>query len=386
MPSRRVAHGHEGARWYRPAEFLERFVAVEVRAASLVVGAAVLGVLLATFAGLELDNDATHVLSETAIGGFFLLVGLELRREFASGVLSGLALRVSLAAAAGGMALPAAIYLATAPTAARDGWVAVVATDIALAAAVTTLGGFRRPLRALLLTVAVLDDLGGLLALATTGKEPALGWLAAVVVVVAVHAWAIRRWDLGAVSVVGATAVVVVLMLRAGLHPSLGAFAVGFTVPSAGPGAPGAEHVVEGVAERVESRVHPWVAGLLLPIFVFLHTLVPVEAPTGAPASLVGWTAVAIVVGKVVGIGGVLALVRRRVGISVAEAAAVGCAAAAALTVALIGVDATLEGTPYEGAVSLGVLVATAIAFALGVGAGRVAARSAPGDAAASAA
>ncbi len=386
MPSRRVARGHERAPWSRPSEFLERFVAVEVRAAALVVGAAVLGVLLATLAGVELDNDATHVLSETAIGGFFLLVGLELRREYASGVLSGLTLRVSLAAATAGMALPAAIYLATAPTAARDGWVAVVATDIALAAAVTTLGGCRRPLRALLLTVAVLDDLGGLLALASTGREPALGWLAAVVVVVAVHAWAIRRWELGAATVVGATAVVVVLMLRAGLHPSLGAFAVGVTVPSAGPGAPGSEPSVASVAERVESRVHPWVAGLLLPIFVFLHTLVPIEAPVGAPASLVGWTAVAIVVGKVVGIGGVLALVRRRVGISIAEAAAVGCAAAAALTVALIGVDATLEGTPYAGAVSLGVLAATAIAFVLGVGAGRLAVRSAPGSAAASAA
>jgi NhaA family Na+:H+ antiporter len=296
-------------------------------------------------------------------------VGLELRREFASGVLSGTTLRVAVAAAAAGMAAPAAIYLATATAAARDGWVAVVATDIALAAAVTTLGGFRRPVRALLLTVAVLDDLGGLLALATTGRRPTLGWVAAVVVVVAVYAWAIRRWNLGEVTVVAATAVVVVLMLRAGLHPSLGAFAVGFTAPNADPDNP-------SVAERVEERVHPWVAGLLLPIFVFLHTLVPIEAPVGSPVSLVGWTALAIVVGKVVGIGGVLTLVRRRIQVSAVEAVAVGCAAATALTVALIGVDATLEGTPYEGAVSLGVLAATGIAFVLGTVAGRLAART----------
>ncbi len=379
MRSRRTSHAHEGAAWYRPTAYLERFVAVEVRAAALVVGAAVLGVVLATVVGVELDNGVTHVLSEAAIGGFFLLVGLELRREFASGVLSGLTLRVSLAAAVAGMALPAAIYVAAAPAAARDGWVAVVATDIALAAAVTTIGGFRRPLRALLLTVAVLDDLGGLLALATTGKEPDPTWLAAVVAVVAAYAWAIRRWNLGEATVVGTTAVVVVLMLRAGLHPSLGAFAVGFAAPSADPDNP-------SVAERVEERVHPWVAGLLLPIFVLLHTLVPIEAPSGAPVSLVGWTATAIVVGKVVGIGGVLAVARRRIGVSGAEAVAVGCAAAAALTVALIGVAATLEDTPYERAVSLGVLVATAIAFVLGVGVGRFASRSTPGTAAATAA
>jgi NhaA family Na+:H+ antiporter len=192
--------------------------------------------------------------------------------------------------------------------------------------------------------------------------------VAAAVLVVAAYAWAIRRWNLGEVTVVATTAVVVVLMLRAGLHPSLGAFAVGFTAPNADPDNP-------SVAERVEERVHPWVAGLLLPIFVFLHTLVPIEAPVGAPASLVGWTAVAIVAGKVVGIGGALTLVRRRIQISALEAVAVGCAAAAALTVALIGVDATLEGTPYERAVSLGVLVATAIAFVLGIVAGRLAAR-----------
>ena len=369
VPRSDAPRAYERASRYRPAEFLERFVTVEVRAASLVVGAAVLGSLLATFARVERDNDVSHVVSQTAIGGFFLLVGLELRREFASGVLSGTTLRVAVAAAAAGMAAPAAIYLATATAAARDGWVAVVATDIALAAAVTTLGGFRRPVRALLLTVAVLDDLGGLLALATTGRRPTLGWVAAVVVVVAVYAWAIRRWNLGEVTVVAATAVVVVLMLRAGLHPSLGAFAVGFTAPNADPDNP-------SVAERVEERVHPWVAGLLLPIFVFLHTLVPIEAPVGSPVSLVGWTALAIVVGKVVGIGGVLTLVRRRIQVSAVEAVAVGCAAATALTVALIGVDATLEGTPYEGAVSLGVLAATGIAFVLGTVAGRLAART----------
>jgi len=351
---------------YNPAVFLERFVALEVRAAGLIFGAAVLGVMLATFGDYYVHNSFTELISEVAIGGFFLLVGLELRREFASGSLSGATLKVALAATLGGMALPALIFVSFAPEAARNGWVAVVATDIALASAVTALGGFRRELRALLLTVAVLDDLGGVLALATTGKSPKLLFIAAVVVVVTFFAWSIRKFNFGVFYTLATTALVVWLMLRAGMHPSLGAFAVGFVVPHFDPDNP-------SVAERVEETIHPYVAALLLPIFVFLHTLIPVRVPDGAPANMIFITAVAIVVGKTLGIGGVLALTRKASNISVFEALAVGFAAAAALTVALIGVDATLADSIYEQVVGLGVLGATATAVALGIVAGRLA-------------
>jgi NhaA family Na+:H+ antiporter len=351
---------------YSPVGFLERFVAVEVRAAGLIFGAAILGVVLATFGDVYLHNTFTELVSEIAIGGFFLLVGLELRREFASGVLSGSTLRVALMATAGGMLFPALIYVFFAPSAARNGWVAVVATDIAIASAVTALGLFRNVIRALLLTVAVLDDLGGVLALATTGKSPKIVFIVAVIVVVTFFAWSIRKFNFGVAYTLATTALVVWLMLRAGLHPSLGAFAVGFVVPHFDPDNP-------SVAERVEETIHPYVAALLLPIFVFLHTLIPVRVPDGAPANLIFITAIAIVVGKTLGIGGVLALTRKMSNISVFEALAVGFAAAAALTVALIGVDATLADSPYEEVVSLGILGATAVAVLLGVTAGRLA-------------
>jgi NhaA family Na+:H+ antiporter len=341
-------------------------VAVEVRAAGLIFGAAVLGVLLATFGDFYLHNSFTEFVSEVAIGSFFLLVGLELRREFASGTLSGLTLRVALMATAGGMLFPALIFVLLAPTAARDGWVAVVATDIAIASAVTALGLFRNVIRALLLTVAVLDDLGGVLALATTGKSPKIVYVLAVIAVVAIFAWSIRKFNFGVLYTLAITALVVWLMLRAGLHPSLGAFAVGFVVPHFDPDNP-------SVAERVEEKIHPYVAALLLPIFVFLHTMIPVRVPDGAPANLIFVTILAIVVGKALGIGGVLVLTRKRSNISAFEAIAVGFAAAAALTVALIGVDATLPDTPYEKVVSLGILCATGVAVVLGVTAGRLA-------------
>jgi NhaA family Na+:H+ antiporter len=306
------------------------------------------------------------LISEVAIGGFFLLVGLELRREFASGSLSGATLKVALAATLGGMALPALIFVSFAPEAARNGWVAVVATDIALASAVTALGGFRRELRALLLTVAVLDDLGGVLALATTGKSPKLLFIGAVVLVVAFFAWSIRKFNFGVMYTLAITALVVWLMLQAGMHPSLGAFAVGFVVPHFDPD----NH---SVAERTEEAIHPYVAAIFLPLFVFLHTLIPVRIPDGAPANLIVITIAAIVLGKTFGIGVVLAVTRKMSKISIFEALAVGFAAAAALTVALIGVDATLADSIYEQVVGLGVLGATAIAVVLGIVAGRLA-------------
>ena len=346
--------------------FLERFVALEVRAAGLIFGAAVLGVMLATFGDYYVHNSFTELISEIAIGGFFLLVGLELRREFASGSLSGATLKVALAATLGGMALPALIFVSFAPEAARNGWVAVVATDIALASAVTALGGFRRELRALLLTVAVLDDLGGVLALATTGKSPKLLFIGAVVLVVAFFAWSIRKFNFGVMYTLVTTALVVWLMLQAGMHPSLGAFAVGFVVPHFDPDNP-------SVAERTEEAIHPYVAAIFLPLFVFLHTLIPVRIPDGAPANLIVVTIAAIVLGKTFGIGVVLAVTRKMSKISIFEALAVGFAAAAALTVALIGVDATLADSIYEQVVGLGVLGATAIAVVLGIVAGRLA-------------
>lgn len=350
---------------YNPANFLERFVSVEARAAMLIIGAAILGVLSATVGDIQIDNNLSGFLSEVAIGGFFLLVGLELRREFANGTLSGFTLRISLIAAIGGMAGPALIYFAFAPHAARDGWVAVVATDIALATAIAGLGGFKQTMRTMLLTIAVLDDIGGIAALATTGKSPKLLYALAVVAVVISFAWSIRKFNFGVFYTIGTCALVVYLMLQAGLHPSLGAFAIGMVVPHFDPDNP-------SIAELVEERLHPWIAAVLLPVFVFLHTLVPLRIPGGAPASLVLITAIAVLVGKTIGIGGTLFFARKRLGIVSSEALAVGLASAAALTVALIGVAATIKGTEFEQVVSLGVLAATTAAVVLGILAGRL--------------
>ena len=362
-----------------PYAFLRRFVEVETRAALAIVVAAVLGV---TLASLPIGDDIVRavttshvrgVVSEVAVCGFFLLIGLELRREAAHGALSGSVARVAALAAAIGMAAPAVIYLLAAPAGARHGWVAVVATDIAVASAVALLGVPTEPARVLLLTIAIFDDIGAVAALAVFGGHaPAYGWLPVIVALIGGYAWAARRFRLGGFTAVAVTVAACALALHAGFHPSLAAFAVGFLVPrDAGP----AER--EPLDERIEGRLHPWIAGLLLPAFVLLQTLVPIQLRPGSPASLIAITVIAILVGKTVGVAGVLAITRRSHGISLTECLAIGFAAAAALTVALIGVDATLHGTRFAQPVSLGVLAATAVAGVAGISVGRLATRRA---------
>ena len=155
---------------------------VETRAASAIVVAAALGVLLASLPfGDDLvraltDSHVRQVVSEIAVCGFFLLIGLELRREAAHGSLSGPTAVVAAIAAVVGMILPAAIFVLAAPAGARSGWVAVVATDIAVASAVALLGIPTDPARILLLTIAIFDDIGAVAALAVFGGHaPEIG-------------------------------------------------------------------------------------------------------------------------------------------------------------------------------------------------------------------
>ncbi|MEY3360521.1 MAG: hypothetical protein RL531_240 [Actinomycetota bacterium] len=362
-----------------PHTFLRRFVEVETRAAYAIVAAAVLGVALASLPfGDDLvrrldDLHVRQVVTEIAVCGFFLLIGLELRREAAHGALSGPVATVAAAAAVLGMAVPTVIYLLAAPSGARAGWVAVVATDIAVASAVALLGVPTDPARVLLLTIAIFDDLGAVAALAVFGGHaPDVLWLPVIIGLVAAYAWSARRFRLGGLAAVAVAIGASALSLHAGFHPSLAAFAVGFAVPRAA-----GRRSDEPVDERIERRLHPWIAGLALPVFVLLQTMVPLRLRPGSPASLILITVVAVFVGKTVGVAGVLAVTRRIHGITPTECLAVGFAAAAALTVALIGVDATLRGTPFAQPVSLGILAATVLAAAAGISVGRLATRRA---------
>ncbi len=193
---------------------------------------------------------------------FFLLVGLEIKREVVGGELARAETRrLPVIAAACGMAVPAAVYLGVAghvPGLAR-GWAIPAATDIAFAVGVLALLGNRVPasLKLLLTSIAIVDDMGAvaIIALAYSAhlNLAALAGAAAVIVALAiVRPRTLWPYLMGFL-------VAWALMLLSGVHATLAGLAIAMTVP-AGP-----------LLERLEHGLHPWVAFGIVPLFGFAN-------------------------------------------------------------------------------------------------------------------
>ncbi|MYL98572.1 Na+/H+ antiporter NhaA [Novosphingobium sp. FGD1] len=240
---------------------------------------------------------------------FFLLVGLEIKREVMDGQLSSWPRRVLPGiAAAGGMAIPALIYVTFNPGPGIEGWAIPSATDIAFALGVIALLGSRVPvsLRVFLTALAIIDDLGAviIIALFYTSK---LSWPdlagAAVAVALLFAMNRMRVYRLLPYLVVGA--ILWVLVLRSGIHATLAGVILAFAIPLQGtPGRPDAES--ESPLHRLEHALHLPVGFLVVPIFGFANAGVPflnlsAEALV-APVTL--GVALGLLLGKPVGVMG----------------------------------------------------------------------------------
>ena len=132
---------------------------------------------------LGVDLDLRHWLNEGLMTVFFLVVGLEIKREMVDGHLSTRrSALLPIVGAVGGMVLPAVIYLAIAGGSAPRGWAIPMATDIALAVGVLAVAGSRLPtsMRAFLLGLAIVDDIGAIIIIAVIySSGVSWGWLAA---------------------------------------------------------------------------------------------------------------------------------------------------------------------------------------------------------------
>jgi len=203
---------------------------------------------------------------------FFLLVGLEIKREIVVGELSDPA-RIALPAIAalGGMIVPAAIYAslnASDPVGAR-GWAIPSATDIAFALGLLSLFGARVPLglKILLMTLAVLDDLGAIVIIALFYTND-LSWIAlasaaaAVVVLAALNRAGVMR--IAAYVLVGA--VLWICVLKSGVHATLAGVVTALFIP-----ARGAQGSAKSPLTTLEHSLHPWVAYAILPVFAFAN-------------------------------------------------------------------------------------------------------------------
>jgi NhaA family Na+:H+ antiporter len=252
---------------------------------------------------------------------FFFVAGLELKREFVAGDLRDpRRAMLPVIAAAGGVAVPALVYVAVNQLSDGDpnGWAIPAATDIAFALAVLAVVSRNLPvaLRTFLLTLAVVDDLLAITIIAlfyTDHLQPlyllvALVPLAAFAVLVQRR---VRSWWL----LMPLAATTWGLVHASGVHPTVAGVLLAFAVPVVRSHAAGGPDAGPGLAEHFEHRLRPWSAGVAVPIFALLSAGVAIDGfgelgdAFGDPVTL-GIIA-GLVVGKCVGILGSSALVAR---------------------------------------------------------------------------
>ena len=236
---------------------------------------------------------------------FFFLVGLEIKREFVHGELAQRSQAVLPAvAAAGGMLVPALIYVAVTwgDAVALRGWAIPAATDIAFAIGIVMLLGSRVPasLKVFLTAVAILDDVGAIAVIAlfyTHQVSPVmlLGAGTCLVALAALNRARVMRADVYVL--VGL--VMWTCVLKSGVHATLAGVLTALFIPSDD----GKGH---SPAESLEHGLHPWVAFLVLPMFAFTNAGVALRGLDPAellnPISL--GIALGLLLGKAVGVFG----------------------------------------------------------------------------------
>lgn len=309
---------------------LRDFLHRESAGGILLLAAAILGLIVANSpiseryfsvleANFELGSESLYlklttlkVINYLLMTIFFLVVGLEIKRELTVGHLASFKKALSpFIAAVGGMAVPAAIYLAIAGREAAQGWGVPVATDIALAVGLLGLMGTAvlPSLRTFLLGLAVIDDIGAILIIAfiySTGVN--LVWLVLALVAV-VFILFTRNWI--AQKVFAYFILVVILwygLYRAGVHPTLAGVILGLLTPNVPKHSAREIDIEDGsvsVIEWLENKLHPLSTFVIVPLFAFANTGVVIStvALENVFNSRIAWGIFAgLVIGKPVGI------------------------------------------------------------------------------------
>jgi NhaA family Na+:H+ antiporter len=239
---------------------------------------------------------------------FFLLVGLEIKREFVDGRLASAdRRRLPFIAAAAGMVAPALVFLAVAGAepGLRPGWAIPAATDIAFAIGVLALLGSRAPpaLKLLLTTVAIVDDMGAvaIIALVYTSAIDVvaltIAGAALVVLYVMNRRGVMLLWPYLLVG-----AVLWLFVLRSGVHATIAGVLVATLIPIRR--SPGAPDDAASPLHRLEHALHPWIAFGVVPLFGFANAGVPLAGATLATLAepLVLGIALGLFIGKQLGI------------------------------------------------------------------------------------
>jgi NhaA family Na+:H+ antiporter len=257
-------------------------------------------------ASLHLKLTVAQWATDGLLAIFFFVVGLELKREIVEGQLRKPSNAiVPIIAAVGGMVVPALVYMAvvTLRDGPTEGWAIPVATDIAFAVAVLTIFGSRLPtaLRAFLLTLAVVDDLLGIVVIAIFYADGlAFVWLGAAFAAIALFAWAVRQRAIPTWVLLPLGIAAWALMHRSGVHATIAGVMLGLTVT-----VPARAGESMGLAERFEHRWRPISAGIAVPVFALFAagvSLNPSDLAAAAGDAAAQGVALGLVIGKPVGI------------------------------------------------------------------------------------
>jgi Na+:H+ antiporter, NhaA family len=361
--------------------------------------------------------------SEGLLAFFFLLVGLEIRREMTAGALAEpRAALLPVIAAVGGCLAPAAIYLALNPGPTAPGWSVPTATDIAFALGILALFGERVPvgLRVFVAALAVVDDILSMLTLAIFYPHAFQGmWLLAGAAAIAAL-FALNRWRVYAGWPYAAITIALWLSLHAaGVHAALAgvllaAFLPTRPAPAAGPllaqaatALAALEHVeteaeaagddkrrieqepiwdwasrqlsaatdrLLSPADRIERAVAPWAAHVILPLFAFSATGVSLAVELSSPAgrTILWGVILGLVVGKPLGVAlASLLAIKARIatvpdGITLRNFIGAACLCGIGDTVALLMADQAFPQGPDSAIAKIGVLIGSVLAAALG--------------------
>ena len=411
-----------------PKPMLERFIRSETSGSVLLFGATVIALIWANspwsasyFALWKLplpigrrvlfSMDLHHWIDDGLMVLFFLVVGLEIKREIVKGELSSFRqASLPIMAALGGMILPAVIYFAlnrSGPGA--RGWGIPMATDIGFAMGVLALLGKRIPsnLRVFMLALAIVDDVGAILVIAffytPTISVPALAAAAGLLVILIFVAW--RQAPIAVYLVVGFFFWAAIL--SSGVHATIAGVILGLVAPIKSKFRP--EELIEraepllldfrtaissrnrssaeatltvldqllrgtdSIAERLERGIHPWVCFVVLPLFALASAGVVLSTAqlTQAFSSPIGLgVLLGLVVGKAVGITGFSFLaVKSKIaamtdGLTWAGITGVGILAGVGFTVALF-----ISGLSFEDQALVTTAKVMVLAASLGAGA-----------------
>jgi NhaA family Na+:H+ antiporter len=386
------------------ARLLERFLRIEAASGIVLLIATALALLWAnspwassyehlwhaTIFGVADNSRGTlhFFVNDGLMTIFFLVVGLEIRRELHDGALSSVRLAaLPLAAATGGIVAPAIIYvLLNGDPSVRQGWAIPTATDIAFAVGVLALLGRRvdPALRVLLLAIAIADDVAAILVIAffyADGVAPAGLGIAAAGIAGVVALQKLRSERMLPFIVLGC--VVWLGLLEAGLHPVLAGVIMGLLTPPRSrtrAAFDGAAQVSDSPAARLEHALHPWVAYGVMPLFALANAGVGIGGLDFSSTASVGIAAgvvLGLVVGKPLGIVGVCALcVRMRwcalpPGVTWKGVTVVGCLGGIGFTMSIFIAALAFADADLLAVAKFAVLLASAAAAAIGLIAGR---------------